>query len=41
MKINNQKEVKSIAINHSAGIDYKDFVMVYKECIKDPCFFDY
>ena len=26
MKINNQKELKNIAINHSADIDYKDFM---------------
>ena len=41
MKINNKKELQSIAINHFADIDYKDFVMVYKECTKDPYFFDY
>ena len=26
MKINNKRELKNIAINHSPDIDYKDFV---------------
>ena len=36
MKINNRKELQNIAINHSAEIDYKDFIKVYKECTKEP-----
>ena len=32
MKINNRKELQNIAINHSADIDYKDFVKIYREC---------
>ena len=36
MKINNKKELQNIAINHSAGIDYKDFIKIYKECTKEP-----
>ena len=28
MKINNKKELQNIAINHSADIDYKDFVKI-------------
>ena len=35
MKINNKKELQNIAINHSAGIDYKDFMKIYKECTKE------
>ena len=35
MKINNKKELQNIAINHSAGIDYKDFIKIYKECTKE------
>ena len=31
MKIN-KKELQNIAINHSADIDYKDFMKIYKEC---------
>ena len=32
MKINNKRELQSIAINHSADIDYKDFIKIYREC---------
>ena len=36
MKINNRKELQNIAINHSADIDFKDFIKIYRECIKKP-----
>ena len=36
MKINKRKELQNIAINHSADIDYKDFVKIYRECTKIP-----
>ena len=36
MKINNRKELQNIAITHSADIDYKDFIKIYRECIKEP-----
>ena len=36
MKINNKRELKNIAINHSADIDYKDFMKIYRECTKEP-----
>ena len=36
MKINNKRELQNIAINHSADIDYKDFVKIYRECTKEP-----
>ena len=36
MKINNRKELQNIAINHSADIDYKDFMKIYIECTKEP-----
>ena len=39
MKINNRKELQNIAINHSADIDYKDFMKIYRECIKKLCSF--
>ena len=39
MKINNRKEFKNIAINHSADIDYKDFIKIYGECTREPYFF--
>ena len=31
MKINSRKELQNIAINHSADIDYNDFVTIYRE----------
>ena len=36
MKINNKREVQNIAINHSADIDHKDFMKIYRECTKEP-----
>ena len=36
MKINNKRELRNIAINHSADIDYKDFIKIYRECTKEP-----
>ena len=36
MKINNKRELQNIAINHSADIDYIDFVEIYRECTKEP-----
>ena len=39
MKINNRKELQNIAINHSADIDYDDFVRIYRECTRKPYYF--
>ena len=36
MKTSNKRELHNIAINHSADIDYKDFMKIYKECAKEP-----
>ena len=36
MKINNKRELQNIAINHSADIDYQDFIKIFRECIKEP-----
>ena len=36
MKINNKKELQNIAINHSADIDYQDFLKIYRECTREP-----
>ena len=36
MKIINKRELQNIAINHSADIDYKDFIKIYRECTKEP-----
>ena len=35
-KINNKRELQNITINHSADIDYQDFIKSYRECIKEP-----
>ena len=35
-KLNNKRELQNIAINHSADIDYKDFVKIYRDCTKEP-----
>ena len=36
MKINNKRKLQNIAINHSADIDYKDFMKIYRECTNEP-----
>ena len=36
MKINNKRELQNIAINHSADIDYQDFIKIDRECTKEP-----
>ena len=35
-KLNNKRELQNIAINHSADIDYKYFVKIYRKCTKEP-----
>ena len=35
MKINNRRELQNNAINHSADINYKDFMKIYRECRKE------
>ena len=34
MKIDNKRELQNIAINHSAYIDYQNFIKIYRECTK-------
>ena len=36
MKINNKRELQNIEIDHSADIDYQDFIKIYRECTKEP-----
>ena len=36
MKINNKRELQYIAINHSADIDYQDFMKIFRECTREP-----
>ena len=31
-QLNNKRELQNIAINHSADIDYKDFIKIYRNC---------
>ena len=35
MKVNNKKELQNIAVNHSADIDYKNFMKIHRECTKE------
>ena len=35
IKISNKRESQNIAINHSADIDYGDFMKIYRECTKE------
>ena len=35
-KLNNKRELQNIAINHSADIDYKDFIKIYRDYTKEP-----
>ena len=39
IKINNKRELQSIAINHSPDIDYQDFIKIYRECTKHHIIF--
>ena len=36
MKINNKTELKNIATDHFADIDYQGFVKIYRKCTKEP-----
>ena len=35
-KLNNKREVQNVAVNHSADIDYTDFINIYRNCTKEP-----
>ena len=35
MKIDNKKELKSIAEEHSGHLDFKDFLKIYNYCTKE------
>ena len=39
MKIHNRRKLQSVAIDHSADIDYKDFLKIYRNCTNEPCSF--
>ena len=36
MKIHKKRELQQIAISHSANIDYKDFMNIYRKCTSEP-----
>ena len=36
MKSHNERELQQTAINHSADIDYKDILKIYRNCTKEP-----
>ena len=35
-QIPNKRELQQIALNHSADIDFKDFIKIYKKCTAEP-----
>ena len=39
MKINNIRELQNTAINHSADIEYNDFMEIYRKCTGEPLIF--
>ena len=39
MKIPNKRELQQIVFNHSSGIDFKDFVNLYRRCTAKPYLF--
>ena len=39
MKINNKRELQNIALNHSADIDYNDFLKISREYTKETYYF--
>ena len=36
MKIPNKRGLQQIALNHSSGIDFKDFIKIDKKCTAEP-----
>ena len=36
MKIHNKRELQSIVTDHSADIDYEDFMKIYRKCTSEP-----
>ena len=41
MKIQSRRELQNIAHDNSGDIDFKDFLKIYKDCTKEPYFYDY
>ena len=38
-KIHNRRQLQNIAIDHSACIDYQDFMKIYRNCAREPYYF--
>ena len=36
IKIHNKRQLQNIANNHSADINYKHFMNIYRKCTSDP-----
>ena len=36
MKIHNRRELQQIAIDHSADLDFKDFLKIYRNFTSEP-----
>ena len=36
MKIHNKRELQQISVNHSADIEYRDFLRIYRNCTNEP-----
>ena len=39
MKIPNKRKFQQIALNHSADVNFKYFIKIYKKCTVEPCSF--
>ena len=39
MKTDSKRELQTSAINHSADIDYNDFIKIYRDCTKESYYF--
>ena len=39
MKISNKRELQQIDLDHSADIDFKDFMKIYRKCTAESYFF--
>ena len=39
MKIQNERQLQQIALNHSSDIDFKDFIKIYKNVLQNHILF--
>ena len=40
-KISNKQDLQQNGFNHSLGIDFKDFMNLYKKCTEKPYYFSF